>query len=97
MIAESVSTGDFFNLLINSTGILLIVFDFDRFQSEDLTAQRRSFKCFRRLDDGNGHVPEATSFINLSTNIWVVAISFLTLMTAITAIIVYIIKSKVFS
>jgi len=65
----------------------------DGFQSEDLTAQRRSFKCFRRLDDGNGHVPEATSFINLSTNIWVVAISSLTLMTAITAIIVYIIKS----
>lgn len=62
----------------------------DGFQSKDLTDQRRSFKCFRKVLDGD---VEASNFYSL-TNILVVTISSLTLIVAIIAIIIYLVKSR---
>lgn len=70
--------------------IISIFFTFlNRFQSKDLTDQRRSFKCFRKVLDGD---VEASNFYSL-TNILVVTISSLTLIVAIIAIIIYLVKS----
>ena len=78
-------------LLILSLNAIFKTIFLCRFQSEDLTAQRRSYKCFRKVDDGSKETLEANDLYNLAS-ILTVTISSLLLMSVIVAVIIYLVK-----